>query len=196
MIRRRRMLLAGAVAVVVLLSILDHAGFFGYRGNDRWRYDGVVATVTRAFDGDTLEVDLADGAQAVTRIRLWGVDSPELAHAPDESDAYFGREAADTVQQHVVGRPVRIALDPNHETRDRYGRLLAYLFLEDSSITLNEMLVERGLAYADPRYPNAMKTRLAALEKEATRLKAGLWAGVTLEKMPGWRQRSATESPR
>lgn len=189
MLRRKRLLTTSIVSILVALSILDHNGVFGYRGDDRARYRGIHATITYVSDGDTLDIDVPDGKKSVTRLRLWGVDCPEVAHAKEESDAYFGREAADFVQEHYTGRRVRLELDPNHNVRDKYGRLLAYVYSESDGEMLNELLVTEGLAYADRRFDHALKHRFVELEKKAAKAKMGLWAEVKPEQMPAWRQR-------
>ncbi len=172
-----------------MLSALDHAGVFGYRGSRRADFNGAVATVTYAADGDTIDVDIPDGSRAVTRIRLWGVDCPEIAHRDGEEDAYFGCEAVEFVRQNVVGRRVRLELDPIRSPRDRYDRLLAYVYLEDTGEMLNETLVTQGLGYADRRFRHVFKDRFVKVEKKAMRQQVGLWAGVKPEQMPAWRQR-------
>jgi micrococcal nuclease len=187
--RRRRLATAIAVLLVVALSALDHAGVFGYRGGDRPRYQDAVAMIVHAADGDTFDVDISDGRRRVTRIRLWGVDCPEIAHRAGEQDAYFGREATEFVRSQVVGRRVRLALEPTRDPRDKYGRLLAYLYLEDDGQMLNELLIQRGLAYADRRFGHVFKNRFVQLERAAIRQQSGLWAGVKPEQMPRWRQR-------
>lgn len=186
---KKKRLAAAAIILLAALSVLDHAGLFGYRGNDRHIYHEAYATVTYAADGDTLDVDIPDRRRAVTRIRLWGVDCPEIAHDESESDAWFGQDAARFVRSIVVGQRVRLALDPIRETRDKYGRLLAYVYLADSGRMLNELLIERGLAYADRRFPHVFKHRFVQREKAAAKLKTGLWQGITPEKMPDWRRR-------
>ena len=152
-------------------------------------YQDAVATVTYAVDGDTLDIEMPDGGASVTRIRLWGVDCPEIDHGEGEQDAYFGREATDFVREHVVGGRVRIALDPNREPRDKYGRLLAYLYLVETGEMVNELLIREGLGYADRRFPHVLSHRFGRLEKGARKAGAGLWLGVTPEQMPAWRRR-------
>jgi len=186
---RRRLLVSLVIAAVVVLSALDHAGVFGYRPEGRHKYEGAFATITYAADGDTLDVDIPEAGRPVTRIRLWGVDCPEIAHQAGEKDAYWGREATDFVRQTCVGQRVRLELDPSQVPRDRFGRLLAYVHLVDSGEMLNEVLVQRGFAYADRRFRHVYKDRFIRLEKEAVHRKAGLWAGVREEQMPAWRQR-------
>jgi len=189
MMHRRRIIVVLAFAMVAVLSALDHAGAFGYRGGDRLRYQGAVARITYAADGDTIDVDIPDGGRPVTRIRLWGVDCPEIAHGPGETDSYFGREAVEFVRKEIVGQTVRLALDPSRIPRDKYGRLLAYVYLEDPGEMLSELLISRGLAYADRRFAHVFKHEFVERERMAKRAKAGLWAGVTPQQMPAWRQR-------
>ena len=183
------MITVGVLLVLGALSVLDHAGVFGHHGNDRVDYHDAAATVTYAADGDTIDIDIPDGHRAVTRIRLWGVDCPEIAHKDGEEDAYFGREATQFVRDAIVGRRIRLALDPSRRPRDRFGRLLAYVYLVDAGEMLNELLIRRGLAYADRRFAHVFKHRFVAIEKRAIKQQIGLWAGVQPEQMPAWRQR-------
>jgi len=89
---------------------------------------------------------------------------------------------------------VQVVLSPR-QTRDRYGRLLAYVFLEPGGAMFNEMLIEEGFAYADPRFDHHYETRFAAAERRARERKAGLWAGVQLADMPKWRQKREKKHP-
>ena len=189
MFRHRRLIKPLAIAAVVAVSILDHAGVFGHQADDRSRYGDIVATVTYAADGDTFDIDIPDGDRPVTRIRLWGVDCPETAHGPDQSDDYFGPQAAAFARERVVGRRVRVVLEPHRGPRDMFGRLLAYLHFADTGESVNEMLINRGLAYADRRFDHVLKHRFVEMEKLTMKSGAGLWAEVTPEQMPGWRQR-------
>lgn len=191
--RRRRWRVASVLGVVVLLSALDHAREPIRRAARDQDYHGRVARVIHAADGDTLDLDLPDGSRPMTRVRLWGVDCPEIAHAPGETDAHFGREATAFVRREIVGRSVRVELDRNRDHRDRYGRLLAYLtVLPDGSDgegeLLNRMLIDRGLAYADRRFDHVRAREFLAAEQRAEKAKAGLWATVRREQMPAWRQ--------
>jgi micrococcal nuclease len=156
--------------------------------DDRQRYDRREATVVRVVDGDTLDVDIPDGGRAATRIRLWGVDTPEVAGSPRGAMA-FGTEASTYTRNEVEGRRVRIALEPERASRDKYGRLLAYVYRLDTGEMLNERLLESGHAYADVRFDHVYKRRFAALEGRASKARAGLWAVVTPEQYPPWRQR-------
>jgi endonuclease YncB( thermonuclease family) len=88
----------------------------------------------------------------------------------------------------VLHKPVRIVLAPA-KSRDRYDRLLAYVYPPDSQSMLNEDILEHGLGYADTRFPHVWRERFVQLEARARRQKTGLWAEVRPEQMPEWRQR-------
>ena len=181
---------------VVLLVILAAAGMYLRRtrtgtptgGDDRSRYDQRVCTVARVVDGDTIDVSVPDGRFGTTRIRLWGVDTPEVAGSP-VGKMYFGSEASAFTKAMVQGGRVRPALEPEQKTRGKYGRLLAYVYLEPSGVMLNERLLETGHAYADTRFPHVFKGRFRDLERRARRARAGLWANVQPKQWPKWRQR-------
>jgi micrococcal nuclease len=79
-------------------------------------------------------------------------------------------------------------MDTVANPRDKYGRLLAHIKLEDGSI-LNEELLSNGLAYADTRFPHSFKKEYIMLEKKAQKEKRGLWKNVRPEQMPKWRQK-------
>ena len=89
----------------------------------------------------------------------------------------------------MQGGRVRLALEPAQKTRDKYGRLLAYVYLDASGAMLNERLLETGHAYADRRFPHVFKDRFRDLERRAQRAGVGLWADAQPEQWPAWRQR-------
>ena len=97
-------------------------------------------------------------------------------------------EAGDFARGTLAGRDVHVLLVPGR-TRGKYGRLLAYVFLERGEQMFNEMLLEEGYAYADLRFDHPYYKQFKDIEKRARRGRVGLWAAVTLDKMPGWKQR-------
>lgn len=125
-------------------------------------------TAVRAVDGDTIVL------RGGERVRLIGVDTPELHH-PVKPVQYFAREARDFVQQRVAGR--RVWLEYDQTRRDRYGRTLAYVFLDDGTL-LNLELIERGYGFAYTRYPFRADymARFRRAEAGARQGDRGLWA--------------------
>jgi len=124
--------------------------------------------VERVVDGDTL---LLDGG---TRVRLLGVDTPETKH-PEKKPEPLGFEAYEFTRSLVEGRQVTLEFD--RERRDRYRRVLAYVYVEGRQ--LNEELIRAGLSRAETQFPYAdsMKRRFRDAEQEARTEKRGLWSG-------------------
>ena len=123
--------------------------------------------VERVVDGDTLL--LRGGA----RVRLLGVDTPESV-TPDRPVEPLGPEAAEFTRRSVQTRKVRLAFDK--ERRDRFGRLLAYVYRGD--VLLNEELIRAGYSRAQLQYPysSGMKRRFRLAEEDAKRARRGLWS--------------------
>jgi micrococcal nuclease len=128
---------------------------------------GAAALVERAVDGDTLL--LADH----TRIRLLGVDTPETKR-PEAPVEPWGPQAHEFTRTRVEGRMVRLEFDK--ERYDKYGRVLAYVYLDDWF--LNEELIRAGMGRAITNHPysEAMKRRFRAAEREAREKRRGIWS--------------------
>ena len=130
------------------------------------------ARLERAPDGDSLHVRLQDGHSE--EIRLIGLDAPEL---PQE----WGEAAQKFSQDFCAGGRLEISLDV--EQRDRYGRLLAYVWRDGKM--LNEALLEAGLAVILPIKPNtAFAGRFRAAQERAQAGLRGFWAQGGLAMSP------------
>jgi micrococcal nuclease len=151
------------------------------------KYHGKIFTVTKVIDGDTIDIDIPDGNYNHTRIRLWGVDTPETKD-PRTGPMYFGKEASDFATKLALGKRVTIYLEKEKNSRDKYHRLLAYIQLPDGTF-LNEVLLSEGFAYADLRFKHGLYNKYKQLESVARNQKKGLWANITPEQMPKWRQK-------
>jgi len=152
------------------------------------KYHAKIFTVANVVDGDTIDINIPDGEYNHTRIRLWGVDTPETKK-PDTPIMYFGPEASEFTKELVLGKTVTIYLDEK-QTRDKYDRLLAYVQLPDEKY-LNEVLLSEGYAYADLRFKHGFYNKYKQLESAARRGKKGLWEKVTPEQMPEWKQKNS-----
>jgi len=105
------------------------------------------AELDRVVDGDTLDVliDLGFYIKIKERIRLEGVDTPEIYGVPQDSEEYRrGLEAKEYVERRLVENRNQMII----ETRKmgKWRRWLAKVYLPDTGRTLNEELVEKGLA--------------------------------------------------
>jgi micrococcal nuclease len=131
--------------------------------------------VGRVVDGDTLL--LSNGA----RVRLIGADTPETVK-PNHPVEPWGKEATQFTREFVAGGEVRLEFD--REEKDKYGRFLAYVWVDDRM--LNEELIRAGLARAEPqyRYAAAMKRRFMRAEAEARKAGHGIWSGAAPSAAP------------
>ncbi len=150
------------------------------------KYHGQTFTVVHVVDGDTLDIDVPDGNDSHTRIRLLGVDTPETKN-PRTGPMYFGKEAAEFARELAMGKEVTVFLDTQDNTRGKYGRLLAYVQLPDDTF-LNEQLLLEGFAYADLRFRHSNYHTYQQLESAARATKKGLWQNVRQDQLPPWLQ--------
>lgn len=163
----RRTIAARVAMALVLAGLAAWQAFFAEHDRPVPLEPGAIAHVQRVVDGDTLL--LSDH----TRIRLLGVDTPETKK-PDTPIQPFGPEASEFTRAHVEGRRVRLEFDK--ERHDKYGRVLAYVYLDDWF--LNEELIRAGLGRAITHHPysEAMKRRFRVAERDARRQRLGLWS--------------------
>jgi endonuclease YncB( thermonuclease family) len=172
--QRRWAYSALVLIVAILLMLADRSGLLVEQGDELARYDGRWFTVLRVVDGDTLEIDAPDGDELFTRVRLWGVDTPEMARRDPPTPAEpFAEDATELTRELVQSRRVRLILEP-HRLRGNYGRLLAFVEMTDGSL-LNEALISAGLSRADDRWSHRYVERFADLQREAKAAKRGLW---------------------
>jgi len=128
----------------------------------------VDGTVVRVVDGDTIHVRI--GAR-VERVRYIGVNAPELHH-PRRGEEPGGREAARVNRDLASNRRVRLELDVR--TRDRYGRLLAYVWV--GGLMVKAELVRLGYAQVMTVPPNVRHQALfLKLQRDAREAGRGLW---------------------
>lgn len=182
----------GLGGVVMLLAVVALFAFLQGRGV---RLDGDSATtsaptastadalravpdvetgvVERCVDGDTLIVRFDDGT--TERVRLIGSNTPETVK-PNSPVEPFGPEASAFTKRRVEEAGGAIRLVADGDRRDKYGRRLAFVYLADSEVSLNEELVRQGFAKAQTQYrfSSEMKRRLEAAEAAARREKLGI----------------------
>lgn len=128
----------------------------------------IDAHLIRITDGDTIVVDV-DGKRE--RIRLIGINTPETKHSP-RGPQPFADEATDALRQLLGRHPLQLRLDA--EERDHYGRLLAYVYANDTFV--NEAMVRQGWARAMRIPPNVRHAKeFDRLASAARRARLGIW---------------------
>jgi micrococcal nuclease len=155
-----------------VLVVLLAAGYgWARRGEDGGPSSVSMARVLRVVDGDTILVAVG-GRQE--RVRYIGVDTPETVK-PNTPVQCFGKRASAANHRLVDGREVRLVADA--EARDRYGRLLAYVYRASDGLFVNEALVRGGYATTLTIAPNVrFSSRFAALARQARDAGRGLWS--------------------
>jgi micrococcal nuclease len=130
----------------------------------------IAAEVIRVVDGDTVNVKINRKEETV---RLLLIDTPETVH-PTKSVQPFGPEASSFVKELLNGANVQLEMDVGE--RDKYGRLLAYVYIDDQMV--NEMLLEKGLArLAYVFEPNTKYVdNFSAIQKKAQQQGIGIWS--------------------
>ncbi len=132
--------------------------------------DGVKVSVTNVVDGDTIDVNMPDGSEE--RIRLVLVDTPETKH-PKIGVQPFGPEASSFTTSKLTGQEVMLEFDV--QERDRYGRLLAYVWLGEELV--NKKLIENGLARVAVFPPNTKYVdEFRSAQEKARQAELGIWS--------------------
>jgi len=136
--------------------------------------EALTGVVVKLVDGDTVWVRLAD---RVEKVRYIGVDTPEVHH-PTRGEEPGGREAAEVNRRLVDGKAVRLERDV--QLRDRYGRLLAYVWVKGNDgreLMVNAELVRLGYARIMTVPPNVRHVEMfRKLQVDAREHHRGLWA--------------------
>ncbi|MDH4143684.1 MAG: thermonuclease family protein [Acidimicrobiia bacterium] len=132
---------------------------------------GYPATLQRVVDGDTVVIDIAGDEETV---RLIGIDTPET-HKPNTPVECFGPEATEALRE-LIPEGTALLVSRDTESRDVYGRLLAYVFRAEDGLFVNLEIAERG--YADvlvipPNTTFAAQFRAAVARASGQGL--GLW---------------------
>lgn len=133
----------------------------------------IAAEITRVVDGDTMKVILRDGNSSEETIRLLLIDTPETVH-PDKEVQPFGPEASAYAKRLLEHQDVQLEIDVSE--RDKYGRLLVYLWIDDQMF--NEMLLEEGLARVAYVIPPNIKyvDQFRDIQQKSQKSAKGIWS--------------------
>ena len=132
-----------------------------------------TGVIVHVYDGDTFRISFG---QRERRLRLLGVDSPEIGDPSEELDLW-ARLARRFSIYYLLKEQVRLTYEKERE--DRYGRLLAYVWIR-KNILFNELIIRYGLAryFETSSLSPAMKERLEQAQRKARQEKKGMWQTV------------------
>lgn len=139
-----------------------------------------VVRVVAVVDGDTIKVSLGGGVETV---RLIGVDTPETVH-PSKPVEFFGKEASTFTQGQALGKFVRLERDLGSANRDRYQRLLRYVYVLPDGVLINAEIIRQGYGHAYTVFPFSKMEEFRALEREAREASRGLWGAESIPPAP------------
>ena len=167
---------ASLIAIVALVA--GFAGFAaalaGCTGRDG-PVHGVLeanAVVVRHVDGDTLVARIGPDEE---KVRLIGIDTPETVD-PRQPAQCFGKEASRHLAE-LVPEGTSLRLEVDEEPRDRYGRLLVYVYRASDGLFVNLDMVEQGYANTLSIAPNLThRDRFSEAERTARTEGRGLWS--------------------
>jgi micrococcal nuclease len=187
--RRRRKKVAGTLIGAVIVAILSLIQFSPPEVKEN-----IIASqpgmwyVAKAVDGDTLNVEM--GSQKET-VRLIGIDTPET-HDPRKPVQCFGEAAAAHTKNLLEGKFVRLEPDPTNTDRDKYKRLLRYVYLPDGTL-INQQLIADGYAFAYVIFPYTKMDEFKTAQAEARAASRGLWGGCQIDESTDIKQTTGTK---
>lgn len=164
--------------VITLLIVLT--SFIASKTNSLKQNPALQAgtyNVSQFDDGDTVVVDM-NGVDE--KVRFIGVDTPET-HDPRKPVQCFGKKASEFTKNLIGDNPVRLEADPTNTNRDRYNRLLRYVYLPDGTL-VNLEIIKQGYGFAYLSFPVQKAEEFRAAQKEARANMRGLWSACEPEK--------------
>jgi micrococcal nuclease len=126
--------------------------------------------VTAVYDGDTIKVKFSSGQER--RVRLIGIDSPELDDSREEI-RFYAFMAKRFTFYYLYNRTVKLSYEEG-DFEDKYGRLLAYVWTEEQGL-FNKFIISQGFAYIYLKFPFRYSSEFADAEHEARKQEKGFW---------------------
>ena len=111
-------------------------------------YEYHVKKVTNVVDGDTIdvEIDLGFDISFSSRVRLAGIDTPE-SRTTNKAEKVLGLEAKEYVKSKIKDAKEVVIKTEKMDSSEKYGRILGWLFLDGSKVSVNEQMIAEGYAW-------------------------------------------------
>lgn len=157
--------------MILLAAYAQQQGWWGNAAKTAEESQPGLYSVDHFVDGDTIAVKMND---KIETIRLIGVDTPET-HKPGSPVQCYGPAAAAYTKNIIGDSRVRLAADEQSSNRDRYNRLLRYVYLPDGRMVEAE-LIKNGYGFAYTTFPFTKAKDFVAAQEAAKSTNKGLWA--------------------
>jgi micrococcal nuclease len=171
--RRAHGWLSVIIFFITLLIYLQQQGVFSSVGKNLSAQPGSY-TVARFVDGDTIVVNMNGHEE---KVRFIGVDTPET-HKPNTPVQCYGPAAAAFTKNTIGNQPVRLEADSLSSNRDKYQRLLRYVYLPDGT-DLNAKIISNGFGFYYPYFPFTKSAEFSKDQASAQQAHKGLWGNCT-----------------
>lgn len=168
-----------SLLLVLFIAVLQQLGVFEQPESQLAKVQPGLYRVVSFSDGDTISVDMEGKKEEV---RFIGVDTPET-HDPRKPVQCFGQAAADFTKQLIGIQNVRLEADATNTNRDRYDRLLRYVYLPDGTL-VNAEIIKHGYGFAYTSFPFIKMEEFRDLEREARDANRGLWGTCSPQLTP------------
>lgn len=161
--------------MLLIISLLKQSGYIEPVVEKAEQIQPGLYIVTEVIDGDTIAVDMAGVEE---KVRLIGVDTPETKD-PRKQVQCFGKAASQFTKNLIGENNVRLEADPINTNRDRYDRLLRYVYLPDGTF-VNAEIVKQGYGFAYTNFPFSKIEPFKQFQAEAERNGRGLWSSCNI----------------
>lgn len=163
-----------AVYLAIILSLFFISGFSNIDSSEfvisKPAQPGYYKVI-EVPDGDTIVVNMDDRDE---RVRLIGVDTPETIK-PNSPVECYGKEASNFLRSMLYGQEVKLEADPINQNRDRYERLLRYVYYKDQLI--NKEIIKQGYGFAYLSFPFTKAEEFRLAQVSARQAEIGVWGG-------------------
>ncbi len=169
--------------IALFLIFGQQQGWFGTATQTATISQPGLYQIDHFVDGDTIAVKMNGHTES---IRMIGVDTPET-HKPNTPVQCYGPAASAYTKSLIGNQRVRLEADPTNQNRDRYGRLLRYVYLPDNRLIEKELILN-GYGFAYTSFPFTKKTEFVSYEQQAKAANKGLWRNCTVTDQNGRKQ--------
>lgn len=187
-LRRKHIVSLISVLLVVIVAIGQQQGWFDGATKGVMTSQPGLYAIDHFVDGDTISVNMNGSPET---IRFIGIDTPET-HKPNAPVQCYGPAAAAYTKNRIGDSHVRLVSDSLSTNRDRYNRLLRYVYLPDGT-NLNQELVAKGYAFAYVSFPFTKSDDFSTAQASAKDHNLGLWGNCKPAEQSNGRWQSNNE---
>ena len=163
--RKLKRVTIGLISALIIIAVVSIGFLFLRPTQTDTNYQ-----VIRIIDGDTVEILYED---QITSVQLVGVNAPETTANPNQPPEPYGEQATAFLQEFLLDKSIYLRFDISK--RDKYNRLLGYVYRASDSIFVNLEIIREGYGRVDTRYPFKHEDTFTNYESRAKAAKKGLW---------------------